>query len=196
MANSRLCSIPDCGKPLWSKGYCSAHYMRMRAHGDPLAGGTSHGEPLRFTHEIAILHTGDGCLTWPFSKNGKGYGSLYVDGKPIIASRYVCELVNGPPPTPEHEAAHNCGKGHEGCIAPGHLEWKTHKENMADKVVHGTNIRVRGERHHSAKLTEAEVREIRSLKGEETERAMAARFGVSNQTIHSILRRQIWAWVS
>jgi hypothetical protein len=102
--------------------------------------------------------------------------------------------VNGPPPTPEHEAAHSCGKGHEGCIAPGHLEWKTPAENTADRLVHGTHSR--GERSYWAKLTEADVREILAMKGIIPQRKLAVRFGVTHQTIYKILRRQIWAWVS
>lgn len=35
MANPRLCSIPDCGKPHRARGYCGKHLMRVYAHGDP-----------------------------------------------------------------------------------------------------------------------------------------------------------------
>jgi predicted GIY-YIG superfamily endonuclease len=33
------CTIQDCGKEVESKGLCNRHYLRMRIHGDPLAGG-------------------------------------------------------------------------------------------------------------------------------------------------------------
>lgn len=36
MANSRLCSIPDCDKPSRQRGWCSTHYWRWWKHGDPL----------------------------------------------------------------------------------------------------------------------------------------------------------------
>lgn len=36
MAKLRLCSIPDCGKPHWAKGWCSLHYRRNKKHGTPL----------------------------------------------------------------------------------------------------------------------------------------------------------------
>lgn len=38
MANTRLCSIPDCGKPVYikSRGWCKAHYSRWQKYGDPL----------------------------------------------------------------------------------------------------------------------------------------------------------------
>lgn len=33
MANSRLCTIPDCGKPLVARGLCSGHYQRIQKKG-------------------------------------------------------------------------------------------------------------------------------------------------------------------
>src|SRR5687768_4067693 len=181
MAKSRLCSIQECGKTLYSKGYCEAHYARFRRHGDPLAGRTPDGELIRWINEVAMLHPSDDCLPWPFGTIGNGRAQVRVSGKKVIASRYVCELANGAPPTPEHEAAHSCGNGHEGCIAPGHLGWKTHVENMADRLVHGT-LR-RGERHGMAKLTEDDVRTIIALKGGVPRRNLAEMYGVSRGTI-------------
>jgi hypothetical protein len=187
----KTCSISNCGKAPHAKGYCSSHYDRLRKHGDPLGGGTSRGEPMRFVHEVALRHIGDECLIWPFGSDG--YGKLWVEGKVVGAYRYICELVNGPPPTPEHEAAHNCGKGHLGCISPGHLEWKTHAENEADKLEHGTHNR--GERHGCAKLSEAAVLEILALKGVESQRNLAKRFMISQTTISYIHAGRSWAWL-
>jgi hypothetical protein len=149
---------------------------------------------MRFIDEVALRHTGGECLIWPFSKNCKGYGRVWVDGKHFLASRYICELVNGPPPTPAHEAAHSCGKGHEACIAPGHLEWKTHAENMADKMVHGTSNR--GERNGQVKITEAQAREILALKGKETQSKLAERFLVSRSLISRIHAGDCWGWLA
>jgi hypothetical protein len=148
---------------------------------------------MRFIHEVALQHTGDDCLMWTFGKNPDGYGQIWRDGKVVLVSRYVCELVNGPPPTPEHQAAHSCGKGKIGCIAPGHLEWKTQAENEADKLVHGTHGR--GERNSQAKLTETDVREIIALKGAEPQSKLAERFRVAPQTIASIHTGRSWGWV-
>lgn len=38
----RKCSLPDCDNPYRSKGYCQAHYSRLRLHGSP-----SGGAPMR-----------------------------------------------------------------------------------------------------------------------------------------------------
>lgn len=37
MADSKLCCIEGCGNPARKRGYCNAHYIRLRRHGDPLA---------------------------------------------------------------------------------------------------------------------------------------------------------------
>jgi len=76
MANSRLCSIPDCGKTHLAKGYCVSHYKRLKRHGNPLGGSTSTGEPMRFITEIVLPYKGFECLTWPFGKKETGYGCV------------------------------------------------------------------------------------------------------------------------
>ncbi|NNU70409.1 hypothetical protein G9X67_34730 [Rhizobium sp. WYCCWR 11152] len=155
---------------------------------------TKHGEPIRFILEVALLHTGDECLIWPFGKNSHGYGKVWIDGKKAIASRYICELVNGPPPTTEHQAGHSCGKGHLGCISPIHLKWKTPAENQADRLEHGTHSR--GERNGRVKITEPEAREILALKGVVPPSKLAERFCVAIPTIGNIHSGHTWAWLS
>jgi len=41
----KICSIENCGKPVWGHGLCSKHYQRMRFHGDPLKLLIKRGEP-------------------------------------------------------------------------------------------------------------------------------------------------------
>jgi hypothetical protein len=194
MANSnRICSIPDCGKPHRARGFCFMHYQRHRDHGDPLAGRVPNGEALKFYSEVVLRHDGLDCLIWPFNMNPNGYGSMDVNGKKRIVSRLLCEDVNGPPPTPEHEAAHSCGKGHLGCVTKGHLAWKTSKENKADMLTHGTINR--GTRNGQSKLTEDQAREILSLKGKNTVRELSSQFGVSPMVVSRIQNGKSWAWI-
>lgn len=51
----------------------------------------------------------------------------------------MCQKAHGDPPSPKHDAAHSCGRGHEGCVNPNHLSWKTKKQNQADRITHGTS---------------------------------------------------------
>jgi hypothetical protein len=55
-------------------------------------------------------YAGLNCLKYPFYISPQnGYALFGLDGKLLYAHRYMCELKNGAPPTPEHEAAHTCG---------------------------------------------------------------------------------------
>lgn len=193
MADTRLCSIDGCSKPAFGRGWCSAHYSRWRSHGDPLAGRTSPGAPMRHFNEVVLAYEGDECLIWPFAKSRRGHAALRVDGVLMSVARLVCERVHGPSPSPDLEAAHECGNGHLGCVAKKHLSWKTRAENEADKLRHGT--RVRGTMHKLAKLTEDDVRQIRRLAGTTTHRELAEKFGVSESRIGFVTRRIDWAWL-
>lgn len=187
-----ICSIEGCGNPHLARGWCERHYRRWRRHGDPLAGSTSWGVPMQWLRDH-LDHTGDECLIWPFARGAAfGYGRIYADGETTVAHRLMCEHRHGPPPTPRHEAAHNCGNGHLGCVNGGHLRWATPKENHADKLIHGTHDR--GERNSQAKLTEADVAAIRSRVGISYQQ-IAKQFGVSATTVWRVKRRLRWAWL-
>lgn len=181
------CKIDGCEKKLFARGWCGAHYMRWRAHGDPLAGRTPNGNLRRFIFEVVLPYEGNDCILWPFGRTPKGYGQ-FEDG---YAHRFICCQAHGEPPTPEHETAHSCGKGTSGCVTKGHVRWATHAENEADKIAHGTLAW--GEKQGSAKLTTAEVLTIRSLAGTLKQREIGALFGVSQTAAGNIILRKRWA---
>lgn len=185
------CSISECGRKVFGHGWCSRHYNRWRENGDPLVRKKIPFAARQYMHEVVIPFAEDSCLPWPYAKNTGGYGLIDVNGRQRIVPRYLCEIFHGPPPSPAHVTAHSCGKGHEGCCNSRHLSWKTSKENSADMLTHGT--RQRGESHHQAKLSEADVRQIRELTGKMTMVKVGEMFGVCLQTIWSVQKRKIWA---
>jgi len=191
------CSIPDCnGNAHWtfkgSRGMCRHHYRRVLWHGDPFGGRAPNGEAERFYREVVIPCTQDDCLIWPYATNA-GYAVMNVGGRAKAIHRMACVEVHGEPPTPDHEAAHSCGQGSNGCVNPTHLRWATTVENQADKVIHGTTNR--GERCGSAKLTEDQVRAIRCLKGKMTQREIGDMYGVNFITIGDIHNLRTWFWL-
>lgn len=195
----KACSINGCkGNAHWTasgrRGRRSAHRMRWYRHGDPLGGGTSPGEPERYCHEVVLAYEGDECLPWPYAKDSNGYGQIWHDGRLQHVTRVICGRVHGPAPTPEHEAAHSCGKGNFACCTKGHLSWKTPAENQADRLCHGTHGR--GEQSGTAKLTEIKVREIRALCGTQPQRSIASRFGISEALVSMIKTGKCWGWLN
>jgi hypothetical protein len=144
------------------------------------------GRGVRFLH-LLVGYNEDTCVTWPFARNHNGHGQFGLDGGVYRAHRYMCELANGPPPTPDHEAAHSCGNGHNACVNPKHLSWKTRSGNQQDRVAMGRILQ--GSRF---KLTPEKVAEIRSLEGKVTNTELARRFGVSRGAIRMVHLRQTW----
>lgn len=131
-----------------------------------------------------VGHKSDDCLIWPFS-SARGYGHFAVNRKLVYAHRYMCELVNGPPPTPKHQASHSCGNGHKGCVSPKHLSWKTQSGNQLDRRLHGTanrNTYGRG-----GKLSSAQVERMRSLAGSKTHDELAEMFDTARTNVQLIV---------
>lgn len=137
------CSVEGCGEPYYCGGFCTKHYQRHRKHGDPAV--VAFKSPAEDWLRANVDFSGSECLTWPFYRKNNGYGEATLDGKKSVASRVMCILAHGEPPTPKHEAAHSCGKGHEGCVNPNHLRWATASENQLEREAHGTSNA--GDRH-------------------------------------------------
>ena len=191
MAAKTLCSVADCDKTgKMRRGMCAVHYGRWSRHGDPLAGRDYpvRGEPRAYLE----AHMWDDCPKWPYARGKRGYGHIQHEGVVKDVHRLVCEIVNGPPPSPDHEAAHNCGLGHEGCFGARCLRWALKSENQADRISHGTHDR--GERQVNSKLTADQVRLIRA--DPRMHREIADEFGLSRPTVTDIKNRRRWAWLT
>lgn len=150
------------------------------------SGGANKGNGPRLQWLKAHMsHEGDDCLIWPWPRNAHGYGMLGYYGKVKEAHRIMCILIHGSPPTPRHQAAHDCGNGQEGCVNPKHIFWKTPKQNRLDSNAHGT-----GNQPAPRRLTLDQVREIRASTLPYAELAEA--YGVHRDTIGKIFRGETW----
>lgn len=191
-----FCAFPGCDNlrsPKAGAGLCVSHYWQKHKGREltPLKYRRNRCVPWLEEH---VSHDGDECLIWPFQRlQSDGRAAVKYKGKQTIAARVMCEMAHGAPPTPEHEAAHSCGKGHLGCVNPKHLRWATRVENKADMLGHGT--RVMGEKHYNAKLTADQVVAIREAAQSTPHPAVAAMFGVNRQHVQKIAARTIWRHV-
>ena len=186
------CKAQQCSKPIKALGLCSMHYKRWSQYGDLNGDRTPKGAPWKWLQD-RVGFDGDDCLIWPFNRPKDGYGRIMILRRCKLAHRVMCEIVHGDPPTLRHEAAHSCGRGRLGCVNPKHLRWATPEENQADRISHGTSNR--GERHGSAVLDEKQVRQIRKMKGDVSQKDIAAAFGVSRTAIRLIHNRETWGWL-
>lgn len=192
-APGQECSVPWCTQGSKKMGLCETHYAYRRANPDRPA---SEIKPRVSRESWIIEHVGwssENCLIWPFYRKNNGYGQVTWGERRMIASRAMCIAAHGEPPTPQHEAAHSCGRGHEGCVHPKHLYWATRSENQMDRVAHGTSNR--GERHGMAKLTSIDVLGIRAMLPVMSYAKIGRQFGVSRANVGSIARGKIWSWL-
>ena len=192
MAANYICSLDGCGKQGHAKGLCCNHYYMQRRNGSPTPTRRSNGTASKWIDEFALPFKGDQCLIWPHSVDKDGYArGRYPGFKTDRAHRIVCWLIHGDPPTPDHEAAHSCGMGHEGCINPIHLSWATPAENTVDRGNHG-NI-LKNESHPMAKLDANKARLIAGMLGKKTQAEIASIFGVTYSTVSLISLGKAWS---
>lgn len=130
------------------------------------------------------------CLIFTGQWDKNGYGKFKLrDGTQMRAHRMAWILANGPIP-PAVEVLHSCDL--PPCVNTDHLRLGTNAENMHDKAV---RLRVAGARHPQARLTEAQVLEIRAVAGTKTLAELATRYGVAVSTIDAVIQRQNWRHV-
>ncbi len=138
----------------------------------------------------AKIFKSDTCWIWTAATDRDGYGRFKLDGKMREAHRLALELSLRLPLGESH-ALHSCGNS--GCVNPAHLRPGSHRDNMDDRTEFGRQGR--GSAHVFAKLSEANVIEIRKLLSGDsppTQKSLAIRFGVSAQTICRIKSGKKW----
>lgn len=121
-----------------------------------------------------------------------GYKTVVVFGKSRLVHNLVLEAFVGPRPgngSFEYHGMHKDGSRDNNRLS--NLRWGTVAENHADTVRHGTIVR--GERSVHARLTEADVRAIRTSKERNID--LAAHYGVNPNHIYHIRKGTAWTHV-
>ena len=145
----------------------------------------------RFWDRVNIPDNNNGCWEWMGARIGSGYGNMYVGNRTtMLAHRYSYSLHAGEIPEGVF-VCHHCDN--RACVNPDHLFLGTNKDNMQDMMNKNRGYRV-GEHNNSARLTWAEVDEIRLLyvTGKYTTRALAKIYGVHHGTIWRITSNIGW----
>lgn len=189
------CTIEGCEKKLHSRGYCTAHYAKWRKYGDPneVRQAQIHGGTLVDRFNAYVGERGGGCWEWSGYRDPNGYGRLNVGGIPVPAHRISWEVHFGPITSADH-ICHRCDN--PSCVRPEHLFKGDYAMNTADKMAkkrHRYGVS-RGADHGCAKLTEADVREIRRI-GRPL-RQHAERYGISTTQVWDIINRRSWRHIT
>ena len=189
----RACS--QCSKPLVGKqkSFCS-RACRNKFH--------SHiPDEQRFWSKVDKAGS---CWIWTASKDKDGYGSFWRVSDPSgRAHRYSWELHFGTIPN-GMLICHECDN--PACVRPDHLFLGSALANNSDRANKGRSATgdrngsrarperlKRGSENAAAKLTEADVREIRSLCASKLRQIeIARRYAISRSLIGAIKRRGVW----
>lgn len=126
------------------------------------------------------------CWIFTGAKLKGGYGHFVHLGNHWQTHRLSWFLKNGDPSG--FDVLHTCDV--PACCNPDHLYLGTDKDNANDRVARGRILR--GDQLHSAKLTDAQAREILSLKGQTAAKELSAKYGVGSGAINAIWRRETW----
>lgn len=128
----------------------------------------------------------DQCWEWAGGRQARGYGQTKFMGKFTGAHRVAWILTNGPIAA-GLVVRHICNN--PPCCNPQHLMIGTQADNMADCI--RAKRKPQGESCTSAKLTEDQVRHIRTTT-DESPKQLAARYGIGIMTVSSIRNRKSW----
>ena len=119
------------------------------------------------------------------------YGGIRLNGKSTNVGIHRLLLISFKGPRPNGmEVRHINGISTDNRLE--NLEWTTHKDNIADRRVHGTeNI---GERNGQAKIGYDKVVLIRELysTGKFSHESLSKRFGISRRQVGRIVNRERW----
>lgn len=139
----------------------------------------------------------------------KGAGYLRVHcpdfgqrGKLALAHALICLAFHGSPPGPRGNRTGQYCVNHKNGIKtdnrPENLEWVTMSENHRHAFASGLRTARRGSELSHSILDETAVRSIREqyASGQFTQRELAAAFGVAQNTIGRVVRRERWSHVA
>ena len=100
-----------------------------RTENNPITPADCLGIPMQVN---APFHAFGYCMVWKYSLNKGGYGTVTIDGKPVLAHRASFTQTRGPIPA-GRQINHLCNRPY--CVQPSHLYAGTGQDNRDDSQI-------------------------------------------------------------
>lgn len=179
------CPIPK-GKNYLTKKFCRrACYNASKPY-------TPEQRASAFWAKVDKTAGADACWPWVGAITTHGYGCVQTGNGRVLGSHKIAYVLSNGPVPDGQQVCHICDN--RLCCNPKHFFLGTKLDNARDAVAKDRHAR--GERNSHAKLTEDQVQEIRALRGSVTQRELAARYGVDQSTIGSLMTGRSWKHLS
>ena len=176
------------------KGRTTKRVARYADLSKPVFSKTALAAGKHILERISISESG--CWEWTKHLNHCGYGCMTFRNGPKLAHRISYSVFVGDIPDGMN-VLHRCDN--RKCVNPDHLFIGTQADNVADMLLKGRNKSnpARGERTHSAKLTDEAVLTIRSMyvPRKVTLKLLGDMFGVCEAVVHNVVHGKTWRHV-
>lgn len=193
------CTVPGCPSLSRKRGMCVRHFRRWSKTGSTaLPVALDANKPLRdiLVRKFLAGLTAEPSGCWTCStadySHDSGYGRVGVQrvGRGSLRSyAHILSYQHFRGSIPKGLlVCHDCDNRR--CCNPDHLSLGTQAVNLDGMVRRGRSRT--GERHHAVKLSEAQVMAIRQLAGTTSQRAIAARYGITQPHVSALIRGKSW----
>src|SRR5262245_8420581 len=185
------CACGCGGTPSPGKRFIHNHHLR----------GPHPGRRTRTPHErmwrFVPCAPAASCWLWTGETDDSGYGRIRRTGSDrryVRAHRLMWEHHHGPVPTGRC-VMHACDT--PACVNPAHLRLGTWAENNADRAAKKRSAPTLpgafGEKHHNARLTAEQVRQLRAATPTpDLIRDLSRAWGVSRKTLYDARNGRTW----
>lgn len=143
----------------------------------------------RFQRRLAPA-TASGCREWTGRLSGIGYGYFWHRNGDVRSHRFAWVLAYGPVPVGKW-VLHSCDN--PACCEPTHLFLGDAQANSDDMIRKGRAVHPAGETHWCAKVSAADVKEIRRARiAGLSSKTLEALYGLSRMQVYRIVSGKNW----